>query len=104
MAKFAFRNNRAAKLTPGQVMQIRTRYEEGLCTQGELAREFQISIVQVGRIVRGEVWQTLPASVASDQQIIESAERMMALQAAEQRRKDGEADRMAEELKGPLDE
>jgi len=43
------------KLTYGKVQDMRTKYEHG-ATQGALAREYGVSVVQVGRIVRGEVW------------------------------------------------
>lgn len=46
----------AAKLTPQQVLEIRDRYNSGW-TQGKLSREYQVSIGQIGRIVRGEAWQ-----------------------------------------------
>lgn len=59
MTENAFRaNNKAAKkkLGYGQVQDIRTLYAAG-STQGALAREYQVSVVQIGRIVRGEAWQ-----------------------------------------------
>ena len=46
----------AAKLTPEQVLELRQRYNAGW-TQGRLSREYQVSIGQIGRIVRGEAWQ-----------------------------------------------
>lgn len=53
---FGQNNTRAGKLTPAIVYELRQRYVEGW-TQGRLAREYQISVGQVGRIVRGEAWQ-----------------------------------------------
>jgi len=44
------------KLTYSQVQEIRTLYEAGT-TQGQLCREYGVSVVQIGRIVRGEVWK-----------------------------------------------
>lgn len=44
-----------AKLTPVQVQDIRERFAQG-ATQGALAREFRVSIGQIGRITRGEAW------------------------------------------------
>ena len=45
------------KLTMDQVMQIREMYGQGQ-TQGALSRYFGVSIGQIGRIVRGESWQS----------------------------------------------
>ena len=53
---FSRGNNKGRKLNPDQVGSIRRRYEEGW-TQGELARAEQVSVGQIGRIVRGESWQ-----------------------------------------------
>jgi hypothetical protein len=49
-------NVRASKLTPERVADIRAKYAAGW-TQGRLARENQVSIGTIGRIVRGESWQ-----------------------------------------------
>lgn len=54
---FGKRNTKARKLDVLQVQQIRKAYEEG-ATQGEIARAFGMSAVQIGRIVRGESWPT----------------------------------------------
>lgn len=43
------------KLTRELVQQMRKDYGEGV-TQGALARYYGVSVVQVGRIVRGECW------------------------------------------------
>jgi len=55
---FLYNNKRQGnrKLGYGQVQDIRTKYEAG-ATQGSLAREYDISVIQIGRIVRGEVWR-----------------------------------------------
>lgn len=45
--------NPSAKLSPGQVAEIRRRYEIGGSTQISLAEEFGIKQPQVSRIVRG---------------------------------------------------
>lgn len=60
MPRFYSGNARSARLTAAQVQTIRTRYQAGGITQGDLAREYQVSVVQVGRIVRGESWQHMP--------------------------------------------
>lgn len=51
-------NRRAAKVNGETVIVIRQLYEQGW-TQNQLSREFQLSIGQIGRIVRGEVWQNV---------------------------------------------
>lgn len=47
------KNSRTAKMTVSRVLEMRRRYAEGE-TQSSLARAFDLSVVQVGRIVRGE--------------------------------------------------
>lgn len=59
MTKFARHNERAAKLEVHQVKAMREKYAQG-ATQASLSREYSVSVVQVGRIVRGESWQSLP--------------------------------------------
>ena len=49
------RRKPASKLTEEQVRLIRARYAGG-ATQGEIAREYSISIGHIGRILRNEVW------------------------------------------------
>lgn len=106
--KFQRRNGRAAKLTAGQVVEIRNRYATGTCSQGDLAREFDMSVVQIGRIVRNEVWRQLPPSLMSPEEIEMSARRVMEIQIAMKREQEQAGDRMAAELAGvpksPLDE
>ena len=53
-------NTRAAKLTGEQVMNIRGRYARGGVTQGELCREYRVSINTIARIVNGQSWAGLP--------------------------------------------
>jgi len=55
MSKFNSNNKRSAKLTAGKVLEMREKYVKGM-SQGALAREFGVSVGQVGRIVRGEAW------------------------------------------------
>lgn len=45
------------KLTTSQVRIIRERYASGGVSQRQLAREFNVSQVQIGHIVRREQWQ-----------------------------------------------
>jgi len=78
--KFSSRNHRAAKLTEALVEQMRARYAAGEVTQGDLAREYNVSVVQIGRIVRGESWATNRAITPRDQDIAASAARMFAVQ------------------------
>jgi hypothetical protein len=56
MGKFTKGNVQAKRLTAEKVLEIRLKYSEGQ-SQGSLAREYEVSVGQVGRIVRGEVWQ-----------------------------------------------
>jgi hypothetical protein len=87
MSKFSELNIRSGrrKLTPEQVYEMRVKYAAG-ATQGELSREYKVTVGQVGRIVRGEGWQafynpaesvtgTVPPILAkSDEQIKADAE------------------------------
>lgn len=91
--KFWSRNSAAAKLDASQVYELRARYATGRVTQGQLSRDYGISVVQVGRIVRGEVWQKLDAPPPTAEQITASAERLMEVQRATLR------ERMAEDIK-----
>lgn len=112
MAKFHRRNSASAKLTVSRVLDMRAEYGEG-ATQGELARKYQISVVQVGRIVRGESWQNLPLDLspaAKEQQLLKlqelakegEEERKMERDIQAARQKEKAADTMLEELKnGP---
>ena len=54
--KFGVSNRKAAKVTAVMVEQMRRDYELG-ATQRELAEVSGLSVVQVGRIVRGESWR-----------------------------------------------
>lgn len=67
MAKFGRENTRASKLTPAMVNEMRRIYAEGRKTQGQLARDFGISAVQVGRIVRWESWTDMPEIVTGNE-------------------------------------
>lgn len=77
--KYTFRNTKAAKITPGAVLRMREGYAEGK-TQRELAVEFGLSVVQVGRIVRGESWNSLPPGFEGQSEIAASAERLFRMQ------------------------
>ena len=81
MSGFSQGNRKASKLSVPQVIEIRLLYEQGKFSQGALARRFQVSVIQIGRIVRGEVWQNLPVldPVMSEGEVKESAARMLAL-------------------------
>ena len=57
----------ASKLTALQVREMRLRYAEG-STQSALAHDYHITIGHVGRIVRGDVWQTLESGYISPQE------------------------------------
>ena len=96
--KFTQRNSKASKLSSAQVQQIRLLYAAGNTTQGQLARDFGMSIVQIGRIIRREVWQDLPEAV-NDVTLAASADRLLRAQADV----DGQA-RMEELIREAKDE
>lgn len=75
--KFWSGNTKAAKLTPSIVLRMREEYGKG-ATQGDLCRRYGVSITQVGRIVRNEVWQDVQPEI-TDFDIEASARRMAAL-------------------------
>lgn len=115
--RFKSGNNKAAKVTPTIVLNIRRDYAQG-CTQGELVRMYRLSIAQIGRIVRREVWADV-VEEPTPEVLSESAARMLALQrqvdeqsatermvraAREEREKGVAGDRLLDELKGGSDE
>lgn len=51
------KNQGNRKLTFALVYEMREKYNSGRYTQAALSREYRVSVIQVGRIVRGEVWQ-----------------------------------------------
>ena len=55
--KFNQGHLKSAKLTPSQVLELRQAYVQG-ATQGSLARRYRVSVGTIGRIVRGESWQS----------------------------------------------
>lgn len=57
--KFHRLNTKSATLTPQKVLQMRKDYAQGK-TQGQCAKDYGISVGQVGRIVRGEAWMQVP--------------------------------------------
>lgn len=77
--KFSYRNTRAAKLTPSQVVEMRQKWAEGNITQAALARAYGISLVQAQRIVTGVSWSKV-AMPLSGEDAAASAQRMLALQ------------------------
>lgn len=70
--KFTAGHRRSAKLTPEQVLELRTLYSEHNWSQGRLARHYGISVGQVGRIVRGEQWQEY-TQIPTDQEVEDRA-------------------------------
>ena len=79
MTSFQRGNVKGHKLTYQQVADIRLQYARG-ATQGALARQYKMSAVQIGRIVRGESWHQVPAAPASGADLAASAHRLMLLQ------------------------
>ncbi len=59
---------KAAKKTPLEILQIRLKYSQG-SSQGELAREFGLSVGQIGKIVRNEVWQSVGATPRTEGEV-----------------------------------
>lgn len=80
MSAFTQQNSKASKLSASEVVEIRRLYLEGM-TQGALCREFGVSIVTIGRIVRGETWQRLPVAEKplSEGEMKESQARVLAM-------------------------
>lgn len=79
MTEFQKNNTRASKLLASEVRDIRTLYARGDCSQGQLSRDFGVSVIQIGRIVRGEVWQHLPTEISA-RELDQSAKRLLELQ------------------------
>lgn len=79
-APFGKNNLRRSVLTASKVGEIRALYGRGHVTQGQLARDYGVSVVQIGRIVRGEVWQGLGPQQVGARELEDSAARMLALQ------------------------
>ena len=61
MSKFVRGNSRAAVLTAEMVREIRHKYTNLNYSQGRLARDYQVNVNTIGRIVRWETWQEVPA-------------------------------------------
>lgn len=82
MSKFTKRNSKAAKINATIVQEIRDKYASGYYTQSSLSIEYQLSVVQIGRIVRGESWQGAATQLrpASRQELDEMAQRLLATQ------------------------
>ena len=104
--RFQRNHAKSSKLTPRQVQDIRYLYANGDATQGQLSRDFQVSIIQIGRIVRGEVWQGLAQHEPGTRELGEAAERLRNLQAeldapvgqARLQREAGQANELLDEL------
>jgi len=67
VSKYRVGNSRAAKLRPEQVLKMRELYEQGM-TQRELGEIYDMSVNQVGRIVRNESWKAYKHTL-TDQQL-----------------------------------
>lgn len=78
--KFEGKNKAASKLTVTNVRDIREMYARGDATQGQLSREYKVSIVTIGRIVRFESWQDVPAREVDPLTLQLSAERLLRMQ------------------------
>ena len=80
--RFSPKNSRAAKIKPRQVLQARALYEmaDSAYTQAALARMYNVSAIQMGRILRYECWRELTPEVSEEQALRESAERLLEVQ------------------------
>ena len=102
---FSKRNLRGAKRSIGEILQIRQQYKDGW-SQGRLAREWKMSVGQIGRIVRGESWAELEESggmLPPDQVDMEAAAKRLAKmmeEATEKRRQDNLVDDLLKDDKG----
>ncbi len=56
------------KLNLETVVQIRMMYANGY-SQGKLSTLFPVSVIQIGRIVRGEVWKDAPTEVLNAEEV-----------------------------------
>lgn len=79
MTNFARKNTKQAKLTLVEVDEMRRLYREDGWTQAALSRRFGIGVQQVGRIVRGECWQTPSAEIKPRLSVEESLAHVRAL-------------------------
>jgi hypothetical protein len=77
--KFPLKNSRAAKLDAASVLSIRRKYESGAWSQGQLARDYGVSLNTIGKIVRYEAWHDL-VPPASAEGLAEMAQRMLKVQ------------------------
>ena len=46
-----------AKLTIAQVHEIRKRYAAGNISQDKLAKEYNVTLLTIGNIIRGKTWR-----------------------------------------------
>lgn len=60
MGKFNRGNSKAAKLNAEKVHEILEKYNSQGYTQARLCREYGVGVNTIGRIVRGESWQSVP--------------------------------------------
>lgn len=58
-ARHQGKTNGRAKLTETQVLEIRRTYQPGIHTKRALAREYHVTDVLIGKIVRRELWNHL---------------------------------------------
>lgn len=77
--RFTRGNSRAAKLSNEGVFELRRLYFEEGVTQGELARQFGLSVNHIGRIVRGESRGAVPLDLPEEDHAA-TQKRLLALQ------------------------
>ena len=73
-------SNKSAKLSVHDIQQLRYDYAAGKANQGQLARRYKISVIQVGRITRRECWQNISDFGLEPLDLEASARRLMAIQ------------------------
>lgn len=79
MTNFTRKNTKQAKLTLAEVDEMRKLYREDGWTQAALSRRFGVGVQQVGRIVRGECWQTPSAQIQPRLSVEESLAHVLAV-------------------------
>lgn len=95
MGKFERGNAAGKKIGAVGAEEARRLYATGGYTQAQLAAIWDLSTVQMGRILRGESWRQMGSRIPSEEEIKASAERMFKMQ----QERDG-LQRLQEEARG----
>ena len=116
---FTQNNQRAAKLTGEQVVEIRERYALEGVSQAQLSREFQVTIGTIRNILNGTTWQNItagtglpkrprnaPQKALTEDEAREAMERLSQIKPETQRQermRDAQAEALAKEAFGIRD-